>query len=1137
MQQPAIHRHFQALVVLICLMGVVASRADETKPFDLPAAAADVSLGMFMNQSGLDVLYVAGITAGVTTNAVKGEMMPVTAIDRMLAGTPLSRASGASSGVIRIARQAGDRNHSADGARTVPQPDSQTINTMNPDTNTSAAPRKKSFWSRIFGASLMMAGTASAQPGSLQAETDAPMEAAVQPWAVSGAVSSAETNNFLEGVLVEIPSLQLQTITDRNGRFSLDRITATDVMVVISYTGMRTQSIPISSTGERRLDVVMSPEDVLVLQPFSVAVEREGNAASITRQRTAINVKNVVAMDAFGNLPNEGVGEVLLRFPGVAGEFDAQENVSTVSVRGASAGMTPVSIDGNLQASNSGFGRDFRLNYVSGALFEEIDVTKGLTPEMSAEGLGGAVNLRTRSPLKLQGKRRVNYRAAARWAPDFYSHTPLRRDDAVHPLLSVGYQEVFSVFGKERNLGVSINAFYSENVAGYYQTLQDYEYTLASPAYIWDYRMTDALINRKQQSVNLKMSYRLSEHVEVYLNGLYNDAPTANNEQYIFRAFTGRTVATIGANGQPTGTGAIMPGYTDARTEVRPVNASIVQLNTTNYSFFARERQVNLGAIHTYDRLKLDYDYAYSRSHTNLGNSMSKDNAGGVFTMQIPGVGWVLDKAISEAYPDFSQTAGPEITNGANYGTGQMTSRDNKRNSDIYNFSANAQWKLGTPWDLGLKTGVRWRNQEVNEIVVNDRQWTKAAAGSFGVLENRGLLTSFESRTGMRLPFVEGSLVTEDIRRNPNAWTENHYYAAMRRYAGTRSVAEDISAGYLQGSARAGALSLLGGFRVERTDVESEGWVRGRVQTNAAQRAADPDGSAAADFVRRDLRGSYSDLFPSAHLTYRFSKGLVGRASWSNSIGRPSMSDLLPLETVNTNQETVTISNPELKPQHSENWDFSLEYYFEPVGVLSVSHFRKNITDFLVTGRGGVGVVGSGPDNGFGGDYAGYTLLSRSNGGSADVSGWEFNYQQQLSFLPGWAKGFSVFANYTTLDTKGDYGSEDPRSTDKVAGFVPEAANFGVTYKNRAWSARLVGNHTSGYLTTYDANPARLRFRDGRTLFNLGLSYQVRPWLEFSADIVNMFNKPQRFYRGSEDRLQTWIVNGTSVTLGVSGRF
>jgi outer membrane receptor protein involved in Fe transport len=207
------------------------------------------------------------------------------------------------------------------------------------------------------------------------------------------------------------------------------------------------------------------------------------------------------------------------------------------------------------------------------------------------------------------------------------------------------------------------------------------------------------------------------------------------------------------------------------------------------------------------------------------------------------------------------------------------------------------------------------------------------------------------------------------------------------------------------------------------------------------------------------------------------------------------------------------------------------------VGVISVGHFRKRITDFLVTGRGGIGVVSTGPDNGFGGDYAGYTLLSRSNGGLADVTGWEFNYQQQLSFLPGWAKGFSVFANYTILDTKGDYGSDAERSTDSVAGFVPEAANFGFTYKNRAWNVRLVGNHTGGYLATYDADPARLRFRDGRTLYNIGISYQVRPWLEFSADIVNILNKPQRFYRGSEERLQTWTVNGTSLTLGVSGRF
>ena len=45
--------------------------------------------------------------------------------------------------------------------------------------------------------------------------------------------------------------------------------------------------------------------------------------------------------------------------------------------------------------------------------------------------------------------------------------------------------------------------------------------------------------------------------------------------------------------------------------------------------------------------------------------------------------------------------------------------------------------------------------------------------------------------------------------------------------------------------------------------------------------------------------------------------------------------------------------------------------------------------------------------------------LVDANAGTAIVQGWEFSYQQQLSFLPGWAKGLGVYANATKLWTKG----------------------------------------------------------------------------------------------------------------------
>ena len=62
--------------------------------------------------------------------------------------------------------------------------------------------------------------------------------------------------------------------------------------------------------------------------------------------------------------------------------------------------------------------------------------------------------------------------------------------------------------------------------------------------------------------------------------------------------------------------------------------------------------------------------------------------------------------------------------------------------------------------------------------------------------------------------------------------------------------------------------------------------------------------------------------------------------------------------------------------------------------------------------------MGSGSDNGYSGDYAGYALLSSTNAGTAKVKGVEIDYRQQFVFLPGWLKGLELAANYTALEPK-----------------------------------------------------------------------------------------------------------------------
>jgi hypothetical protein len=285
-------------------------------------------------------------------------------------------------------------------------------------------------------------------------------------------------------------------------------------------------------------------------------------------------------------------------------------------------------------------------------MFEGLELTKGHTPDKGADSLGGTINLKSRSPLSMKEKRRMTYNFAARWAPPFVETIPLRQPHRIHPLLNVGYWEVFDVAGGSRNLGIAVNTFYSENVAGSHSTTRDFQNTTSQPAFLWDYRTFDQYNNRKQASVNVKLEYRLSRTTKLTLNTVYNDANEMGKLRFETRAFTNQVVGT-------TGTAGILPGYTDRITQVRQSTASNLDVSTMGpNNFFLRMRHIDLAAEHEWNRLTLDYGGLFSRTHINNGHG----NEGGLFTMRVNNIGWILDRTQSDLYPQLIQTAGADIT-------------------------------------------------------------------------------------------------------------------------------------------------------------------------------------------------------------------------------------------------------------------------------------------------------------------------------------------------------------------------------------------------------------------------------------------------------------------------------------------
>ncbi len=946
---------------------------------------------------------------------------------------------------------------------------------------------------------------------------------------VTGTISNTATGNLLEGARVELPQLGLSTLTDLTGRFVLSSIPAGTHDIVASYTGLDAIRSQVTiAPGERAVRNFDLTSGIYRMQEFTVAGEREGAAAAITAQRNAENVKNVVAMDSFGNLPNTSASEVAILLPGVAGNLNEAGLVSGFTIRGMQPGLNTVTMDGVLLTSrDDNMGRANQLHVYTSAMFDQLELTKGHTPDKGADSLGGTMNLKSRSPLSMKEKRRITYNFSGRLAPSFTQQTPLREAHRFHPLFNLGYQEVFSAFGEDRNLGVAVNLFYSEYATGWFLTTRDFQNTTSTPAFVFDYRTTDTFNPHMQRSLNTKIDYRLSATTKLTFNGIANDNNEKFRRRYETRAFTNQNVGT-------TGNAGILPGYTDRITQVRATPTSIIDVSVLGpNNVFVRMRNADFGVEQEFGRLKLDYKASYNQSHVNRGSGK-----GGELTNRITNVGWILDRTESDLYPRFIQTEGADITNPDNYRPNGFLLNSNRENDrEVTEFHANARYELPTRFSAFLKAGAMHR-ENAAENQDRSRRWTYLGTGALPA--NPSLLMFDTVKTGRQIPQWQASdFISTREPANPQLWREDVYFHESSKFTGTAGVTEKITAGYVMTQGRIGRTGFLAGVRTEQTETESWGWVRVRNPSSVPQQTADPGGSAQRDYAgtRRDLEGKYTKSFPSVHLNHDLTPNLKARLSWSTSFGRPPLSNLLPNETVSEANQTLTVNNQSLLPQTAQNWDATLEYYFEPAGSFSAGWFHKSIDDFIVTGTE-AGIIGTGTDNGYNGEYGGFRRLTSANAGTAVVQGWEFSYQQQFTFLPGILKSLTASANYTVIDTHGDFGSGVARSTNQVPGFIPRTGNLSLGWRYRNISTRVAVNYTGEYITNFSAASAgRNLYRFKRTITNVGVAYHLRSSLNLTLDVSNLFNEPESFYRGIPDQMQRTNLAGTTITMGVNGRF
>lgn len=142
------------------------------------------------------------------------------------------------------------------------------------------------------------------------------------------------------------------------------------------------------------------------VQKVLVVATRASQQSSIERKKNAATAMDSIVAEDVGAFPDRNVGEAISRIAGIAlDRGDYGEGVS-VAVRGNSADLTRVEIDGQgVQAgggtdlNGGGSGRGVELRELSADLIKSVDVVKGSTADMTEGSLGGGVIITTRTGL------------------------------------------------------------------------------------------------------------------------------------------------------------------------------------------------------------------------------------------------------------------------------------------------------------------------------------------------------------------------------------------------------------------------------------------------------------------------------------------------------------------------------------------------------------------------------------------------------------------------------------------------------------------------------------------------------------------------------------------------------------------
>jgi len=934
---------------------------------------------------------------------------------------------------------------------------------------------------------------------------------------ISGTVKDS-AGATLSSALIELQPLGKRVVSDDLGQFRITEVPAGEYTLTASYVGFATFSSPAKVGAGQTVNVdpvlqVASQNDQVI-----VTAERlQGEAEAINIERLSDDIVQVLPSRVINSLPNTNVADAVGRVPSVSLERDEGEG-KYVQIRGTEPRLSNVTINGVNVPSPEGTVRNIKLDAVPANLVERIEVFKTLSASQDADGIGGTVNLVTRTA---GDKATYNFGGQGGYTPIQGGRTLGGFDG------TVGKR-----FGENKKFGLIMGGTFDRNNRGI-DDLEPAQGTGTDPAsgkaiaVVGTEDLRSYSYYRTRYGFDGGVDYNLKPGTSVYIKGLFSDFHDFGDTR-VYTPTAGNTIKAV--NGSQV--------IFDNATDCAAINLADPTANCSPGSYAYRhyirrpDQQVYsflTGARHDLSSTLIVYEFAGSRSHNIGGQDFPTTNFAGNSA----------DLALNQSNPyrpKFVAQDGSNLYDPTQYGVTQTIFPTYHATQVNFQGAASLSRRYNLHSHFGtFEMGVKIRNSHSTQNENDQIYATASGTGSFGLPQVLGTYTNPTYYDGS---FKVGGLgygptsdyakiqqaIAADLASSTPTLLFQQLASVQKSQGAFFDANERVSAGYIQNAISVGKFRFQAGVRFDETSTD---FTTHQVDATVIDAAGNP-------LINPFRQGSsYFNALPSVQVQYQLEKNTNLRANYSIGISRPNIGDLVPTKIVdpNASPKSVSLGNPNLKPTKANNFDLLVEHFFQPLGILQAGFFYKELSDPIYP----TVTLLLPPD-----PNAGFKQSQSVNGPNAHIAGFEAAWEQRFSFLPGLASGLGVSANYSYSSSQvtfpanfspaslGGPGRVDHPTLPRDA---PNTWNLGFTYDKARFSMRFAVSHNDANLFAFNyahtdvptdrdpilglKGPTGDVYLYAHTQFDLQGSYRLYKGLSFFAYGLNLSNEVFGFYQGS----------------------